>query len=86
MAYFDEEGKKVAGRLASVGRGVPSDEIAREVAEAVGRCKNKQYAGSALKELKLLFARYPHLKQDAWALDEHPVSLLIDLYAKETLG
>ena len=86
MAYFDEGGKKVAGRLASVGRGVPCDEIAREVAEAVGRCQNKRYAGSALKELKQLFATYPQLKRDAWAGGEHPVSPLIDLYVKETLG
>ena len=86
MAFFEADGKKVEGRLASVGRGVSSDEIATEVAEAVGRCQNKRYAGSALKELKQLFARYPQLKRDAWAVGEHPVSPLIDLYVKETLG
>ena len=40
----------------------------------------------AQAKLKQLFARYPQLKRDAWAVGEHPVSPLIDLYAKETLG
>ena len=86
MAFFDSDGKKVAGRLAAVGKGVPLDEITQAVAEAVGRCKNKLYKSSALKELKLLFEKYPQLKKDAWAVGEHPVSPLIDLYVKETVG
>ena len=40
----------------------------------------------AQAKLKQLFATYPQLKRDAWAVGEHPVSTLIDLYAKETLG
>ena len=86
MAYFDKEGKRVEGRLASAGKGVPTDEIMQAVSEAVGRCQNKLYKGSALKEVKVLFEKYPQLKRDAWAVGEHPVSPLIDLYVKETLG
>lgn len=86
MAFFDPDGKKVAGRLASVGKGVPLDEITQAVAEVVGRCKNKRYAGNgrAMKELKQLFETYPQLKKDAWAVGEHPVSPLIDLLVSET--
>ena len=85
MAYFEEGGKKVAGRLASVGRAVSSDEIAIDVAEAVGRCQDKRFKkkGRTLKELKRLFETYPQLKSDAWGVGEHPVSPLIDLYVKE---
>jgi len=86
MAYFDKEGKKIEGRLASAGKGVPTDEIMMAVSEAVGRCQNKLYKGSALKELKVLFEKYPQLKRDAWLPFEHPCSPLIDLYVKETLG
>jgi len=88
MAYFDKEGKKIEGRLASAGKGVPTDEIMMAVSEAVGRCQNKLYAGNgrAMKELKQLFETYPQLKRDAWAVGEHPVSPLIDLYVKETLS
>jgi len=65
---------------------MPLDEITQAVAEAVGRCKNKRYAGygRAMKELKHLFETYPQLKKDAWAVGEHPVSPLIDLLVKET--
>jgi len=86
MAFFDPDGQKVAGRLASVGKGVPSTEIEQAVAEAVGRCMNKRYAGKgrAMKELKQLFETYPQLKKNAWKVGEHPVSPLIDLLVKET--
>lgn len=86
MAFFDADGKKVAGRLASVGKGVPMDEITHAVAEAVGRCKNKRYAGNgrAMKELKQLFETYPQLKKDAWAVGEHPCSPLIGILVDET--
>ena len=86
MAYFDEDGKKIAGRLASVGKNVPTDEITQAVTEAVGRCQNKRYAGDgrAMKELKQLFDTYPQLKRDAWKVGEHPVSPLIDVLVKET--
>jgi hypothetical protein len=86
MAFFDPDGKKVAGRLASIGKGVPTTEIEQAVAEAVGRCKNKRYAGDgrAMKELRQLFETYPQLKQNAWAVGEHPVSPLIDLLVAET--
>ena len=86
MAFFDPDGRKVAGRLASVGKNVPMDEITLAVAEAVGRCKNKRYAGKgrAMKELKLLFETYPQLKGDAWEPDEHPISPLIEQLVEET--
>ena len=86
MAFFDPDGKKVAGRLAAMGKGVPIDEITQAVAEAVGRCQNKRYAGNgrAMKELKRLFETYPQLKKNAWGVGEHPVSPLIDLLVKET--
>ena len=88
MAYFDEDGKRVSGRLASAGKGVPTSEIEHAVAEAVGRCKNKRYGGNgrALKELKQLFDQYPQLKKDAWAAGEHQVSPLIGLWVKEEMG
>ena len=86
MAFFDPDGKKVAGRLAAVGKGVPLDEITQAVAEAVGRCKNKRYAGNgrAMKELKQLFETYPQLKKDAWAVGEHPCSPLIGILVDES--
>ena len=86
MAFFDPDGKKVAGRLAAVGKGVPMDEITQAVAEAVGRCKNKRYAGNgrAMKELKQLFETYPQLKKDAWAVGEHPCSPLIGILVDES--
>jgi hypothetical protein len=88
MAFFGPDGQKVAGRLAFAQKGVPRDEIATEVAEAVGRCQNNRYTreGRALKELKRLFETYPLLKRDAWGVGEHPVSPLIDLYVKELFG
>jgi len=86
MAFFAPDGRKVEGRLASAGKGAPSDEITKAVAEAVGRCKNKLYKCSALKEMKALFAKYPQLKRDTWGVGEHPVLPLIDHYVKETLG
>jgi hypothetical protein len=86
MAFFEADGKKVEGRMASLGKGVPLDEITQAVAEAVGRCQNKVYKGSALKEMQTLFAKYPQLKRDAWAVGEHPVSPLVALYTKELFG
>lgn len=86
MAYFDEDGKRVIGRLATAGKGVPSTEIEHAVAEAVGRCKNKRYAGKgrAMTELKQLFSQYPQLKKNGWGLWEHPVSPLIAQLVEET--
>ena len=85
MAYFDPDtGKKVAGQLVQ-GKATSGNEIETAVAEAVARCQNKKY-GSALKELKRLFATYQQLKRDAWLPFEHPCSPLIDLYVKETLS
>lgn len=86
MPYFDPDGRKIEGRLASIGKGVPNSEIEQAVAEAVGRCKNKRYAGNgrAMKELKKLFETYPQLKRNAWEVGSHPVSPLIDLLVEET--
>ena len=86
MAFFDPDGKKVAGRLASAGKGVPSTEIEHAVTEAVGRCKNKRYAGKgrAMKELKQLFETYPQLKKNAWSVGDHPCSPLIGILVSET--
>ena len=86
MAFFDVDGKKVEGRLASVGKGVRLDEIMQSVAAAVGRCQNKVYKGSALKEMQALFMKYPQLKKDAWAVGDHPCSQLVELYARELFG
>ena len=83
MAFFDSDGNKVAGRLVLLGKGVQQDEISWEVAEAVERCRNKRYAGSPLNEIKLLFEKYPSFKGDTWAMGEHPVSPLIELYIME---
>ena len=89
MAFYDpDSGRLVAGQRMSAGKAASGNEILVAVEEAVARCQHKKYAGTgrALKELKQLFATYPQLKRDAWGVGEHPVSPLIDLYVKETLG
>jgi hypothetical protein len=87
MSFYDSDtGRMVTGQRITAGKAASGNEIADAVEEAVARCQNKRYAGSALKELNQLFDRYPQLKRDAWAVGEHPVSPLIELYVKETLG
>ena len=87
MSFYDPDtGRMVTGQRITAGKTASGNEIADAVEQAVARCENQRYAGSALKELTQLFARYPQLKRDAWAAGEHPVSPLIDLYVKETLG
>lgn len=89
MAFYDpDSGRLVAGQRFSAGKAASGSEITVAVEEAVARCLHKKYAGSgrALKELKQLFATYPQLKRNAWAVGEHPCSPLIELYTKELFG
>jgi hypothetical protein len=87
MAFYDPDtGRLVAGQRLSAGKAASSNEIASAVEEAVGRCQNKVYKGSALKEMQALFAKYPQLKRDAWVVGEHPCSPLVVLFTKELFG
>jgi len=80
MAFFDPDGKKVAGRLAAVGKGVPLDEITQAVAEAVVRCER---GASAKEEMATLFKRYQQLKENRWEPFEHPMSPLMEWFVKQ---
>ena len=87
MAYYDPAtGRMLTGQMVGGGTGASNDTIALAVAEAVGRCRNKTYKASPLAELKKLFQEFPQLKRDGWAVGQHPVSPLIELYVKETMG
>lgn len=82
-AYFDPaSGKMIAGKMVSGGKAASGNEITIAVEEAVFRAQNKKY-GSARKELAKLFQTYPQLKSDSWAVGQHPVSPLIELYVQE---
>jgi hypothetical protein len=86
MAYFDSAtGKVVQGKVGSGTTLASRTEVETAISEALSRCKHKKY-GSARKELARLLTTYPHLKRDAWAVGEHPLSPLITLYVEETIG
>jgi hypothetical protein len=86
MGYFDPKtGRMVSGQMMNGGRSATGSEIAVAVTEAVARCQHKKY-GSARKELERLFKTYPQLRSDSWPVGAHPVSPLIELFAREVLG
>ena len=78
--YFNARGEFVSGHLMGGEGGTASNAINHEVDEAVARCRN---GASAQREMLLLFKRHQHLKQDRWAVGEHPLSPLLSEYVRQ---
>lgn len=81
--YYNTRGEFVEGHLMGGEVGTATSAINHEVDEAVARCRN---GASAKREMVLLYQKYPHLKQNRWAVGEHPLSPLLGEYVIETLG
>lgn len=81
--YFNACGEYISGHLMGGDGGMASHAINHEIDEAVARTGS---GGSAQRELRLLFNKYQHLKQDRWAVGEHPLSPLISEYVIQVLG
>jgi hypothetical protein len=81
--YFNARGEFVEGHLIGGETGTTTSALNHEVDEAVSRCRG---GASAQREMLLLFKKHPHLKQNSWAVGEHPLSPLITEYTNQTLG
>jgi hypothetical protein len=81
--YYNARGEFVEGHLHGGDSGTATSAINHEVDEAVARCRN---GASAKREMMLFYQKYPHLKQNRWAVGEHPLSPLVNEYVIEIFG
>ncbi len=83
--YFDSKGNLVSGaKVAGGGAGATTVSVVQtEVDAAVERCRK---GASARNEMLALFNKYPMLGEDRWQVYEHPLSPLVEAFAKQVFG